>query len=273
MFTQIVTHLRPEFEVLANLALVWDGTSAPTAKQRTYKPAPGFWDNLLNKRWDKVLFVRDVYVPRLRNCMGASSFLNTYSPKVLLDTYLCQQEKLYGDRAYRLLGYKSAATAPVPDSFSAGMDAFSAFLIQGMALSGMRLEIREGIAIEFYNTFKLEAQADFDRYASSPDPLHMFPESFIPRNAPSKAVLSDTKMQLEKLTDIQTYVPELLCNSSQGQSKSPDSSKEAIAVQSLMASLLKAHGGTTQNLLRQLSTALITLIEPDNKDDADMHTH
>ena len=101
----------------------------------------------------------------------------------------------------------------------------------------------------------------------------MFPESFIPRNAPSKAVLSDTKMQLEKLTDIQTYVPELLCNSSQGQSKSPDSSKEAIAVQSLMASLLKAHGGTTQNLLRQLSTALITLIEPDNKGDAGMHTH
>lgn len=45
VFTQIVTHLRPEFEVLANLALVWDGTSAPTTKQRTCKPAPGFWDN------------------------------------------------------------------------------------------------------------------------------------------------------------------------------------------------------------------------------------
>ena len=45
VFTQIVTHLRPKFEVLANLALVWDDTSAPTTKQRTYKPALGFWDN------------------------------------------------------------------------------------------------------------------------------------------------------------------------------------------------------------------------------------
>ena len=73
-------------------------------------------------------------------------------PKVLLDTYLCQQEKLYGDRPYRLLGYKSTATIPVPDSFSADMDAFSAFLIQGITLSGKRRAIHEGVAIEFYNT-------------------------------------------------------------------------------------------------------------------------